>query len=130
VFANQIDQALDGIGFGDVKLDRLLSHVKVDFPGSATHVTKIGIGHFTGAVYYTAHDSDFDAFQVLSTGFDFRGYGLEVEKRSATRRASDKIGFERTATRGLENVESEPQRLAGAGLTPDEDSVADSIGQE
>ena len=61
---------------------------------------------------------------------DEGGDGLEVEERAAAARAGDVVRLERTATGGLEDVECEPEALAGSALASDEDGVADAVGEE
>ena len=51
VFLDEIDQTLHGFFFRDIKLHRFFPNVEVNLAGSAAHITKVGIGHFAGAIY-------------------------------------------------------------------------------
>ena len=94
VLADEILEALDGFGLGDVEFHGGLADVEVDLAGRAADVAEIGVGHFAGAVHDATHDRDFYALEMLRAVFDASGDGLEVEQRAATGRASYVIGFE------------------------------------
>jgi hypothetical protein len=94
VFADEVDEAVDGFGFGDVEFDGLLPDVEIDLSRRATDVTEIGVGHFAGAIHDATHDRDLHAFEMLRAVFDAGGDGLEIEKRAPARWARDVIGFE------------------------------------
>lgn len=62
VLADEVDEALDGFCFGDVKGDGVFADVEVDFPGCSADVAEVCVCHFAGAVDDAAHDGDADAF--------------------------------------------------------------------
>ena len=130
VFADQVLEALDGFGFGDVEFHRGLADVEVDLAGRAADVAEIGVGHFAGAVDDAAHDGDFDALEVDGGRLDARGGGLQIEERAAAGGAGDVIGLEDAGAGRLEDVVGEAQRLAGRGFALDEDGVADAVAEQ
>ena len=73
---------------GNVARNRLLNtgfpDVQVDFVRPSTHITEIGVGHFTGAIDEAAHNRNFDTLQMPGVGFDVRGGGLKVKKGAAS----------------------------------------------
>ena len=130
VFFDEVDEAVDGFGFGDIEFHGGLADVEIDFAWGAADVAEVGVGHFAGAVDDAAHDGDADPFEVAGGGADFLGRGLEIEECAAAARAGDVIGFEDADAGGLEDVVGEPEGLAGGGFALDEDGVADAIAEE
>src|SRR5439155_26485857 len=84
VFADEVHEAVDGFGFGDVEFDGFFADVEIDFSGRASDVAKISVGHFAGAIYDAAHDRNLHAFQMFGAVFDARGDRLQIEERAAT----------------------------------------------
>ena len=119
MFFDEIHQAVHGFRFGDVELDRCFADVEVDLAGCAADVAEIRVRHLTGAIYDAAHDGNLDSLEMLGARLDAAGHGLEVEQRPTAGRAGDIIGLKGTATRRLQDVVGQAQRLARARLTAD-----------
>jgi hypothetical protein len=130
VFADEVNEAVNGLFLWDVEFDGGLADVEVDFARRTTHVAKVGIGHFSRAVDDAAHDGDFDALEVAGAGFDAGGDGLEVEEGAATGGAGHVVGLEGAAAGGLEDVVGQLEGGAGCRLAADEDGVAYAVAQE
>ena len=130
MLADEVHEAVHGIGFGDVELDGGLADVEVDLAGRAAHVAEVRVRHLAGAVHDAAHDGDLHAFEVLGAGLDARGDGLEVEERAPAARAGHVVGLEAAATGGLEDVVGEAQAHAGTTLATHENGVTNAIGEE
>ena len=79
VLADEVLEALDGFGFGDIEFHRGLADVEIDLAGGAADVAEIGVGHLAGAVDDTAHDGDFDTLEMEGGGLDAGGGALEIE---------------------------------------------------
>ena len=71
---NQVEQFVDGFGFGNVLFDALLAAVETDFSACRTYVAVVGVGHFARAVDDAAHDGNLQSFQVGRGGL-YAGYG-------------------------------------------------------
>lgn len=130
VLAYEVDETLDGFGFGDVEFHGGFADVEVDLSGSAADVAEIGVGHFTGTVDDAAHDSDAHALEVSGRCADFLGGGLEIEKGAAAGRAGDVIGFEDAGACGLQDVVGEAKGLTRGSFSAHEDCIADAIAKE
>jgi len=76
VFPYQIHKTVNGLVFWDVKFDWRFAHIEVDFAWCAAHIAEVSVCHFSRAVDYASHDSDFHALEVLCAGFDFGYNGL------------------------------------------------------
>ena len=50
VTMNQVEQFVDGFGFGNILFDALLAAVETDFAACRTYVAVVGVGHFARAV--------------------------------------------------------------------------------
>ena len=130
MFADEVDEAVYGLGLGDVEFYGGLANVEVHLAGGAADIAEVGVGHFAGAVYYAAHDGDFHAFEVTGGGFDAGGGFLEVEQCAATAWAGDIVGFENADACGLEDVVGDAERLAGCLFALDDDCVADAVAEQ
>ena len=130
MFSDEIDEALDGFGFGDVEPHRLTPDVEVDLARRTTNVAEIGIGHFTRAVHDASHNGDLHAFEVLGAGLNAGGHFLQVKQRAAAAWAGDEVGFERATTGGLQNIVGQAQRLAGAALAANQNGVPNTVAQQ
>src|SRR2546426_3487851 len=86
VFADKVDEPVDGFHYGDVEFDGLLTNVEVDFPGSAADVAEVRVGHFARAVDDATHDRDLHPFEVLRAVFDSSGDRLQIKERAAAGR--------------------------------------------
>ena len=64
----------------------LFSDIEIDLAGSASDITKIGIGHFPGTVHDTSHDRDADSLQMTGRLANFLGGRLEIEQGSPATR--------------------------------------------
>src|SRR5271169_4952569 len=106
VVFDEVDEAGDGFGFGDVEFDGGFADVEVDLAGRAADVAEVGIGHFAGAVDDATHDGDLDALEVVGRFADFRRGGLEIEERAATGGTRDVVGLEDAVADRLQDVES------------------------
>src|SRR5450432_2215566 len=101
VFLDEVHETLHGLGFGDVELDRRLADVEIDLVWRTSHVTKIRVRHFAGAVHDAAHDGNLHALEMLRARLDTRGDGLQIEQRPPATRTCDVIRLEAPATSGL-----------------------------
>src|SRR5260370_14917113 len=79
VLLDEINQTINGFGFGDIELYRRLTDIQIDFPRGATNIAEISVSHFARSVHDTAHDRDLDAFQMRGRGFDPSRGGLKIE---------------------------------------------------
>ena len=87
------DEAVDGIGLGDVHLDALLALVEADASSGCSHVSVVGIGHLAGTVDDAAHHADFQVSEVSCRLLHALHSGLQVKHGSATSWAGDKFGL-------------------------------------
>ena len=90
---DEVDEAVKCLVGGNVVLDAGFADIEVDFIGGSSNITEIGVGHFSGTVDDTTHDSNGDAFEVVGFGTDALGHALEVEEGASTTGAGDKFGF-------------------------------------
>ena len=130
VFADEVYEAIDGLGLGDVEFYGCLADIEVDLAGGAADIAEVGIGHFAGAVYDAAHDGDFHTFEVARSDFDSRGGFLEIEKGAAAAWAGDIVGFENADTSGLKGVVGYAERLAGSRFALHEHGIADAVAEK
>ena len=130
VFADEVYEAIDGLGLGDVEFYGCLADIEVDLARGATDIAEVGVGHFAGAVYDAAHDGDFHAFEVAGGCFDSRGGCLEVEKGAAAAWAGDIVGFENADPSGLEGVVGYAERLARSSVALHEHGIADAVAEK
>jgi len=79
MLADQVFQAVHCFRFGNVEFHWRFADVKIHFARRAANITKIGVGHFAGPVYDTAHDRDFYPFEMRCGLFDFGRCYLQIE---------------------------------------------------
>ena len=89
ITGDQIDQPVDSLGGFDAFVNDFLAAVEGDFVWTDTDVAVVGIRHFAGTVDDAAHDSNFDAFEVLGALADPCGRFLQVKQRSSTAWTTD-----------------------------------------
>ena len=130
MLADEVREARNGLGLGDVEFHGGFADVEVDFIRCAADVAEVGVSHFAWAVDDAAHHGDAHAFEVAGGGADFLGGVLKVEKRPAAARAGDVICLKNAGACGLENVIGEPQRLAGRSFTANENRIADAVAKQ
>jgi len=130
VLLDEGDEAVVGVGLGDVVLDAVFADVEVYFARGATDVAEIGVGHFAGAVHDAAHDGEFHAFEMAGFGADALSGGLQVEEGASARGAGDVFGFRDARAGALEDVVGEFRRKHGVGFGFDADEVADAVAEE
>ena len=87
ILLDEGDEAVDGIGLGDVHLDALLALVEADFASGGTHVAIVGIGHLTRTVDNAAHDSNLEVGEVGGGLLHAVYGGLQIKQGAATRGA-------------------------------------------
>src|SRR5262249_6170551 len=109
VLANKVHQAIDRLRLGNVELDRGFANVEINFAWCATDIAEIGICHFSRTIDDAAHDGDLHALEVVRSGFDASGDGLEVKKGAARGGTGKIIIFERAPAGFLKNVVRQPQ---------------------
>ena len=103
--ANQFQQFLYRLLFGDILLDTFFFLIKADFASSGTYIAIVGVRHFTRTVYDAAHDAYLQAFQVRGRGLDAGDGCFEVVERTSASRAGDVFGFRSTQASGLQDAE-------------------------
>ena len=130
VGADELDEAVVGLGLGDVVLDALLADVEVYLAGGAADVAEVGVGHFAGPVDDAAHDGDFDAFEVSGLGADALGGALEVEEGAAAAGAGDEFGFGDAGAGALEDVVGELGGADEVAFGFDGYDVAEAVAEE
>lgn len=130
VTADQVNQAVDGILFGDVEGNWRFADIEVNFVRGAADVAEVGIGHFAGAIDDAAHDGDAHSFEVAGGVADFAGGVLEVEQGAAAAWAGDVVGFKDAGAGGLEDVVGEAEGCFGVGFESHEDGIADAIAEQ
>ena len=90
MLADQIFQAIDYLGFGDVEFHSRFAHVEIHFARRAANVTKIGVSHFARTVNDAAYHCNLYALQVRGSRSDFGPCSLQVEKRPGEGRLAEK----------------------------------------
>src|SRR5690606_24817472 len=130
VLFDEVDEALDGLVFGDVELHRFPAYVEVDLAGGSADVAEVGVGHFTGTVDDAAHHRDAHALEMAGGLADLLGGRLQVEESTTAARTGHVVGFENAGSRRLEDIVAEPERLSGRLLALDENAVADAVAEQ
>jgi len=129
VVFDQVDEAVEGLGGGDVILHAFLADVEGDFAGCAADVAEVGVGHLAGAVHDATHDGDGHALEVVGAGADFLRDGLEVEEGAAAARTGDELGLGNTCAGALQDVVGEGGRLFEERFRFDADDIADAVAE-
>ena len=130
MFADQVLEKIDRLGFGNIELHWGTTDIEIDLPWSSTDVAEIGIGHFAGAIDDAPHDGDFYALEMSGRLLNFSGGGLEIKERASATRASDIVSFEGASAGGLEEIKAHSQELTGAIPADETDGIADPIAKE
>ena len=64
VILYELQQTLNSLLLGNILLDTLLATIEAHLSAGSAHVTIVCIGHFSGAIHYTAHHSDLKTFKM------------------------------------------------------------------
>src|SRR5690606_28093804 len=102
---------------------RGFADVEVDFAGGSADVAKIGVRHLTGAIDDAPHDGNAHTFEMPGGGADAGGGFLKIKQRSPAAGAGHVIRLENTGSGGLQNVEREPETLAGGLFSLNENGI-------
>ena len=76
---DRCDQPLVGNLGGQSFFNALFSHVQIDFPRPAAHVTEIRVRHFAGPVDDATHNGNLNVDEVAGSFLDAIGGALQVE---------------------------------------------------
>ena len=91
-----------GLFFGDVLLYTFFLTVETDLSTTGTYIAVVGIGHLSGAIDNTAHNSNLQALHIFRGFLDALDSGAQVIERAATTGAGDIFGLGEFYTGGLE----------------------------
>ena len=120
---DEVNQAVDGIVLGDIHLDALLALIQADASCRGTDVAVVGVGHFARSVDDTAHDTDFQVFEVGRRLLHAVHCRLQVKHRPAAARARDELRLADALTRRLQDGKGIAHHLgmimASGSLQPD-----------
>ena len=91
-----------GFFFGDVLFYTFLLAVETDLSATGSYVTVVGIGHFSGTVDDTSHNTYLQTLHILRGFLDALNSGAQIIKRAATARTGDIFGLGEFHAGGLE----------------------------
>ena len=111
IFANQLEEFLNGFFLRDVLLYTFLGLVERDFAAACADIAVVGIGHLARTVDDAAHDADLQTHKVFSGSLDLCDGLLEVIKRTSATGTGDVFGLGELDTRGLKDGVGESGEL-------------------
>ena len=91
-----------GLFFGDVLLNTFFLTIETDLSTTGTYIAVVGIGHLSGAIDNTAHNTYLQSFHILRSFLDTLDSGAQVIERATTTGAGDILGLGEFYTGGLE----------------------------
>src|SRR3989339_1450584 len=84
IITNDPDQFIQGIFCIDILLDNFFPAVKGNLTRTGTHISIVGISHFSRTVHNTTHDSYFKSLEMICTASYHLSGDLQIEQGSST----------------------------------------------
>lgn len=75
---NKPEKPLHSLLFRYILFYAFLTAIEADAAAACSDIAEIGIGHLARTVYYAAHDSDLDPFQMSGGSFYTRNGLLQI----------------------------------------------------
>ena len=104
VFADEVEQFLDGLFLRDILFHAFLGFIEGDLTAPSTYITVVGIGHLTRTVDDTTHDADLQTHEVFRGSLDLGDGLLQVIERTPTTRTRDILRLCELDARGLQDA--------------------------
>ena len=102
---------VNSLSLGDVLLNALLSTIEADLSSTCTHIAIVGIGHLTGSVDDTSHDTNLQTYQMTGSSLNLGNSLLKVVECTSAARTRDILSLGEFYTRSLQNAVSKVLKL-------------------